>query len=731
LQQRVKMGALAVTAAGVMSVGMGLAAAVMPSVSVNGPPLVTAQSFADSTARIPGAPDLAPTNVAASGVILVGPDGTKTSARTVAKGISARSLAANAFVPQDAPTTSREKTQGVALLLTSAAQPNRIQKIASGAFSPFAGTGVAGSLGDGGAASAAQFNLKTDSLVERSGIAIAADGTVFVADTVNSTIRRIASAASEASSEPGIVRGIAGRFAPAGNVSLSEPLGLAIDRLGNLYIADRGGNAVLELPNATSGTPGVLEILAQVASPANIAVTQDGSKLFVATDTAGAVFAIDTAKRTVSTVASFSGRENACASAGASGASVASAAGAICPAGLATDPRGNLYISDANANQLLRVNAADGRVVKIATNFRSPGAIASDANGNLYVADQARAEIVYAAADPGQSCVTGSSGVLQICPATNDFGSIVQGGTTPSTSFVLTNLSGTEVNNLTYSPALPSTNPPVQPPTSPYIVQNTSCVLTLAPNSSASSSCMLNMTFSPNATGAISGTLTVSDANPQDTVTSSLSGTGTNYQLQLASNQSQSMTVLAGETATYNFTLIPDPNFPYTGPVSIVCPPSFNPSNPSSNTNLPLLAYCVPPSSPVVLNAGATTSFTVAIETTSRSGVTSSARLYPSLPKFGEFGNGPFVGSNEFAAWVIAVMTVAFAYLCVGHFVRRRIVRAVFAVLALALSGAAFSACGGGTKLVVDGTPAGTSNLLIQATAQGTGRSFTVQMIVK
>lgn len=678
--------------------------------------------------------------IAATGVTLAEANGAQTNARAVAKGVAARALAANAFLrrAQTASAASGNKSQVTSLLLTVPAEPNRVQQIVeglsatAGGYSTYAGTGAAGSLGDGGAASAAQFNLKTDSSIERSGVVIAADGTVFVADTGNSTIRRIASSTS---SEPGVVRSVAGRFAPTQNVELSEPLGLAIDRLGNLYIADRGGNAVLVLHNATSETPGELEIVAHVAAPSSVAVTQDGSKVFVSTTTTGAVFVIDgagdSAKRAVAAEAGFSGRANACASSTTATSTAAAAAQAsICPAALAVDPRGNLYISDANSGRLLRVNAADGKVVTIASNFRAPGAIASDANGNLYVADQGRAQIVFVPADSSQTCVTGPSGTLQLCPASNDFGSIVQGGTTASIPFVLTNTTASNVAGLTYSPALPSTSPPVQPPSSPFIVQNTSCLTSLAANLS----CTLAVTFSPNTTGSISGTLSVSDSNPQDTVNSALTGTGTNFQLQLATNQSQSITVVAGQTATYNFTLVPDANNPYTGTVAIACP-----------ANLPVLAYCVLPSSPVTLSAGQNANFAVSIETTSRAGITSTAHLLPvswlgnqrnwpgGSPRLGDLdaASRPRHGENFNAAGAALAVLAALGFFCTLVLARRRNWRVVYAAVVLASIGAVIAGCGHGKGLTVDGTPAGTTNLVIQASAQGTARSFTVQLIVQ
>src|SRR5215472_6190597 len=125
-----------------------------------------------------------------------------------------------------------------------------------------AGNGTAGSLGDGGAATAAQLNLKLDSPYMRSGIAIAQDGTIFIADTKNATIRRISPTSA---SDSGVIRSVAGKWGPASDVRLSEPMGIALDRAGNLYIADHGANAVIELHDATASNPGKMEVLAHVA----------------------------------------------------------------------------------------------------------------------------------------------------------------------------------------------------------------------------------------------------------------------------------------------------------------------------------------------------------------------------------------------------------------------------------------------------------------------------------
>ena len=142
-----------------------------------------------------------------------------------------------------------------------------------------------GSIGDGGAASAAELDLSLKEFSMRSEVAVAPDGTLFIADTGNATIRTVGGAAS---TEPSIIRSVAGRWAPRQNVELVEPYGVTLDRAGNLFIADHGANAVVELFGAASPKAGQMEVLAHMVTPAAVAVTPDGNTVFAASPDAGA-----------------------------------------------------------------------------------------------------------------------------------------------------------------------------------------------------------------------------------------------------------------------------------------------------------------------------------------------------------------------------------------------------------------------------------------------------------
>lgn len=110
---------------------------------------------------------------------------------------------------------------------------HRVRKVdAAGVISTFAGTGEAGYSGDGGPATEAALSRPSD-------LAVAADGTVFIADTDNSCIRKVA--------PDGVISTVAGRCGQSGNEGdegpatealLSRPFGISLAEDGRLFVAD-------------------------------------------------------------------------------------------------------------------------------------------------------------------------------------------------------------------------------------------------------------------------------------------------------------------------------------------------------------------------------------------------------------------------------------------------------------------------------------------------------------
>ncbi|HEY6768832.1 MAG TPA: Ig-like domain repeat protein [Candidatus Sulfotelmatobacter sp.] len=161
-----------------------------------------------------------------------------------------------------------------------------------------------------------------------------------------------------------------------GSVTLSDPVGIALDSLGNLYIADPGNNQIVEVSAA-----GVVSVLAFPGLSPVLSAPQA-----VAVDGSGNVFVTDSNN---ARIVELSGGV----------ASVVATGGLLnYPDGLAFDAAGNLYIADANNNDIVKVpaggSAASLVITGLGTALNQPGGLAVDVAGNLYIADGGNSRIV-------------------------------------------------------------------------------------------------------------------------------------------------------------------------------------------------------------------------------------------------------------------------------------------------------------------------------------------------
>ncbi|MFF4012722.1 RICIN domain-containing protein [Streptomyces sp. NPDC001717] len=157
---------------------------------------------------------------------------------------------------------------------------HRVRKItADGKISTVAGTGSAGFSGDDGPASSAQLNspygLVTDST-----------GALYIADSGNHRVRKI-TADGKISTVAGNGTGaFDGDGGPASSAQLNHPLGLAVDCVDTLYIADHGNHRIRKITSPTmAGLPesGTVVSWANVRSRLRMAVaresTADGAEI--------------------------------------------------------------------------------------------------------------------------------------------------------------------------------------------------------------------------------------------------------------------------------------------------------------------------------------------------------------------------------------------------------------------------------------------------------------------
>jgi sugar lactone lactonase YvrE len=115
---------------------------------------------------------------------------------------------------------------------------SRIRKInVSGTISTLAGNGIPGYSGDGGAANAAQLYNPAD-------VAVDALGVVYIADTYNNVVRRVDLSGNITTIAGTGVPGWSGDTRPAIVGQLFQPSGVAVDYLGYLYISDLGNERI-------------------------------------------------------------------------------------------------------------------------------------------------------------------------------------------------------------------------------------------------------------------------------------------------------------------------------------------------------------------------------------------------------------------------------------------------------------------------------------------------------
>src|SRR6266550_4636243 len=261
-------------------------------------------------------------------------------------------------------------------------------------FATFAGLPPGTADGTG---SAARFNSP-------SGVAVDSAGNTYVADTVNSTIRKITPA--------GVVTTFAGMAGSTGSANgtgnaarFNGPVAVAIDSVGNIFVADTNNHTIRKITPArvvstfagsagNDGSANGTGSTARFGFPSALAV-DSANNIYVA-DTGNSTIRKITPARLVSTFAGLAGNTGSANGTG-------SAARFNFPSGVAVDRAGtgNIYVGDTNNFTIRQITPA-GVVTTLAgspgvrggangtgsaATFYLPLGMAVDSAGNIYVAD--------------------------------------------------------------------------------------------------------------------------------------------------------------------------------------------------------------------------------------------------------------------------------------------------------------------------------------------------------
>jgi sugar lactone lactonase YvrE len=245
--------------------------------------------------------------------------------------------------------------------------------------------GGGGFSGDGGRATRAELS-------HPSGVAVDANGNLYIADTGNQRVRKVTPGGA-ISTFAGGGPGLTSRSGLATKAHLNHPTGVAVDGKGNVYIADT--SRVYKVSPLGRLTTLAGRGRAGFAGDGQFAIAARLEAYGVAVDGQGNVYIADSVNHRVRKVnpagliSTFAGDgENSSSGDG----TAATLAHLINPLGVASDAKGNVYIADEAGGRVRKVNPAGKihtlqTIKSIARHLHNPLGVTVDALGNVYVSE--------------------------------------------------------------------------------------------------------------------------------------------------------------------------------------------------------------------------------------------------------------------------------------------------------------------------------------------------------
>jgi sugar lactone lactonase YvrE len=660
------------------------------------------------------------------------------------------------FAGDNGPATSASLASPFAVfvhagtLLIADKNNSRIRNVdASATITTVAGNGS--NEGDGGPATNALLGRPLAAKPD-------ANGNLFISDTGHSAVREVFGPNPPTGQLPGNIATIAGTITGLG-VAVA---GSFVDSAGNVLVAN-GSNMILKVaPNgvvtsvAGGGTSpgtcpgstnavgdGCVATSASLTGPADVSEDSAGN-IFIADQGDQRIRRVDHATLIITTVAG----NGVSGFAGDNGP--ATSANLTFPASVVVDAGGNMFIADTGNNRIRKVNAA-GIITTIAgngtssivdggpatsTGFVAVNGLALDEAGNLYVADangtvsnrirkiDHASQIISTIAGNGAPGFAGDNGPAfsaslnfvngvavdargNIFITDSDNNRIREVITFPVANANTLSMPANTTLNLTLSGASPRGNVPLT-----FGIASSPAQGTLSNFSPSAGT--VTYTSAATFTGSDSFTFSVNDGNVSSSA-AAVSIRVFDFSLDPASGATTSATVAAGQTANYRLQLgivngAPGDQFI----VTVSC------------NGAPGQSSCSGPTSPVTLVAGAPAAVAISVATTANAQVISEPHAHRQNP------NG---------AWPVALLAALILYLelslrgrreaCSGRIAWVRsplIVPALLLMTAMTLSG-----CGGGGAPIVhiNGTPAGTYTLTVNARSGNLAHSIQLTLTVQ
>jgi hypothetical protein len=266
-----------------------------------------------------------------------------------------------------------------------------------GIISTVAGNGKSGYSGDGGRATEARLHHPARVVVD-------AKGNLYIVDKYNHCVRKVDTKGIITTIAGNGQRGYSGDNGPANQCQLDYPEGLAIDRFGHLYIADKDNNLIRKVDTNGFITTVVGDLDQGDGGPATEANLWNPSG--VSTDLWGNFYVAEYYGHRIRKIDEY-GIITTVAGIGIAGYSgdggPAAQAQLGFPGGLTVDFLGNLYVADED-NNVVRKISAEGIISTVAgtgeggqeldgglatqARLSCPSALALDNLGDLYIADR-------------------------------------------------------------------------------------------------------------------------------------------------------------------------------------------------------------------------------------------------------------------------------------------------------------------------------------------------------